>query len=103
MELAGIPGSEQLTTTHGETQRHTQEVERHTGRMHVLFGINQRVSFLFPLFSFPASHTCNAFPSKNEGSNKKYVVRKNELNGAGIQKGKCRPLSDDVVRQIGLY
>lgn len=62
----------------------------------MLFGINRGGSFLFSLFPLLESRS-------NVGSNKKYVVRRKEMNGAGVQKGKCRRLSDDVVRQIGLY
>lgn len=51
--MAGIPGSEQLTTIHRDTRRDTQAQTDTETEKHVLFGMNQRGQSLFPLFIFP--------------------------------------------------
>lgn len=64
------------TDTHKYTRRHIEK--------HVLFGMNQRGSFLSPLFLFSTGITDL---SNNIGHNKEDEVKKEELSRAGFKRG----------------
>lgn len=87
MELAGIPGSEQLTTIHRETQRRTHTNTQQERKACVIWHEPVRVISL-PSLSFPVFCTGITALSNNIGRNKEVVVKKEELIRAGVQKGK---------------